>query len=256
MAGTTSEATLDMGLVGKVARTELRRIPTEAGVGANYDQAARAVAEAYLASYLKDGAGTVARVDELVRADAPGGAFPGPLPDGQELTEEFAVGRTLAAAALEHARADLEAAREGFAERALAAAERVPFAENSKPFWEEIGNTGDYARLGGVDMLRSIRSGQTCTPKYVLDRAMEIDLPGGRTADEVITPDDCEGIAEGLMASFGDVELDYADDEDIYDKLRKAVDAHLEKEAERGVVCEDLELGGDGHEADKEKGAI
>ena len=105
MAGTTSEATLDMGLVGKVARTELRRIPTEAGVGANYDQAARAVAEAYLASYLKDGAETVARVDELVRADAPGGAFPSPLPDGQELTEEFAVGRTLAAAALEHARA-------------------------------------------------------------------------------------------------------------------------------------------------------
>lgn len=73
----------------------------------------------------------------------------------------------------------------------------------------------DPARLEGVDPDRPVMSQQSVTPRDIMVRAGTIEFGGGRTASDLLTWTDCDGIAEDLMDSFGGLELDYADLEDV-----------------------------------------
>lgn len=216
---------LDWPLVEKVARNELD-LMSRLGPGSDrtpltpeYRAASIALARAHLGAYLDDRTAVALDValwalcehhDDRLR----------PRP----LTDEFVAGHALALTALKHGADD--------AARAMAGKERAREGAFGLNLMADIGEvTPD--RMVGIDMTRPIQSRQTCTPQEVMARAEDLDLwtGDGERADgpcaDMLTFADCEEIAQGLMDSFGGLDLDYADLEEVDDRIIGRVQANL-----------------------------
>lgn len=209
MSITSSIEGLDWPLMEKIARNELDLMSrpflgsNRAALTPEEHACSVALSKAHLSAYLDAHADVAVQVARwAMSAHDADPALDARVP----LTDEFVVGHALAVTALKHGVDDTVSVLFG-KERALDLADSLNLMAN-------IGEvTPD--RMVGVDMTRPIQSRQTCTPLEVMDRAEEIELEDGRVAADALTFADCEEIAQGLMDSFGGVDLDYADLEDV-----------------------------------------
>lgn len=215
---------LDMALVSKIARNELELMAGDDwGEGTlpvprtACTDLAKSVLEGYLG--LPDVVGPIA--DRALRAADMGPASSASL--GPSIpTDEFVAGHALAVAARNHAARALDTGLAQFASRAL-----------DPGLHRDLDLIGpvDGDRAVGVSMERGIRSAQTCAPRTIALRAERYDIGDGWTAADVLTPADCEDIARGLMESFGGLDLDYADLEDVDDRIRQKLAEKAERTA-------------------------
>lgn len=209
---------LDMEQVGRIARNEARRLSGQMWDFLDFPVISGPLSERYVELYLEMPDERVAPIagraleeaDEAWNDLVEGGASRWP--------DEFVVGHALAVAARDHACADTSWAVEAFAERA---------AEPGDHSLLDRMGVVDAARLEGVDMDRAFRSAQTCTPRDVAERAAEHEVEGYASALDLLGPRDFERIAEGLMESFGGLELDYQDYEDIDCRIADVVEEKL-----------------------------
>ena len=66
-------------------------------------------------------------------------------------------------------------------------------------------------------------SEQSICARDVMERAADFELDDGTTALDVLPLTAFEEIAQGLMSSFGNIDLDYSDLEDIDSRIEGAL---------------------------------
>lgn len=210
---------LDYDLVCKIAKTELHRLDCVDWTPFDDCRMSAPVAACYLESYLSDRANIAdpVMVNAFEKFDRSPVTIQG---TSRTWPAEFVAGHALAIAARNHACADLDRGLDDFAEHAVDAA--------------CTGATGPLDRAGvimpdreqGVDFDRKIRSEQYITAREVINCMADIGIKPPdpetltepaepRSAADILTPADAEDIAQRLMASFRERELDYDDERDI-----------------------------------------
>ncbi len=219
---------LDWGLVEKIARNELRLSPWADAAG-DLAEVKRAFANALLERHLdiwrdippEAGGVPTAAIKDTLSKMIGSEPFPGAA-DG--LSDEFIAGHAIAVMATIDADRNLA--------RIPMLSEVVDKDPEKRPLMAYLGEVGPD-RMQGVDMTRPIQSRQSVTPQAVMDRAEDLDLwtrddklADGPCAD-VLTFADCEEIAQRLMDSFGDLDLDYGDLEEVDDRIVSRAQANL-----------------------------
>lgn len=203
-AGATED--LDMGLVAKIARNEAAVLAREVGSDDASGFLTCAVARFHLETYLSDASALEVLAETALReADAIGREALGTA----GTSDEYVAGYVLATTAWMCARDD-SPSLPATEPRGLIARDFIPRAVLALSL-EAV----DPARLEGVDPDEPVMSRQSVTPRDIMDRAEAIELPDGRAASEVVSWSDCREIAQRLMDSFGGLELDYADLEEV-----------------------------------------
>lgn len=208
---------LDWELLERVAVTEGRRLSKESW---NIDDispaASSALAEIYVGRYLDAPEAIVlplaeAAAEEFEERYSRDASYP-------DWPAEFIVGHALAVNARDHACADIGLCSDRFRERAL--------CEGDHWLLDKMGRvTAD--RLEGVDLDRRVMSEQSICARDVMERAADFELDDGTTALDVLPLTAFEEIAQGLMSSFGSIDLDYSDLEDIDSRIEDALSGLL-----------------------------
>lgn len=211
---------IDERVAFKVARNELGHLRFHGSDA--LANASRAVALCYLDRYstypeiVK--AVTEVAFKQLAELELGGSSLPA------RLSPNFVLGRALAAAARDHAEADLDLVRDDFDERATMCLEDVIRADLRITLPHDKSPLGP-ARMAGVDMGRKIRSTQGITPKQVKDILRErLDDEDDRKMLKSLTYEDFEALARELMESYGGIEFDCEDASDLADRARELVE--------------------------------
>lgn len=223
---------LERDLVVRIAKNELERLAYMEWNKDDWPGFSADLAESYLGLYI--------HYDEIYKPIAKQALWEAdqkfidiPLERSDVWTDEFVVGHALAVTARNHASADICPLLDDsvFIRRALE--DRT----GNHPLLANIGDV-DEVRLQSfqsIDMEKHIRSSQFCTPNDIARRAVDIEVGNDSTAYDVLEPCDFQRIAKDLMYSFRDVELDYADYEEIDDRIAAAVEAKLSIKETRKV---------------------
>lgn len=202
---------IDEGVVFKVARNELGHLHFHGSDA--LANASRAVALCYLDRYstypeiIK--AVTEVAFKQLAELELGGSSLP------SRLSPNFVLGRALAAAARDHAEADLDLVRDDFDERAtmglddvIRADLRITLPHDKSPV--------DAARMAGVDMERKLRSAQWITP----DEVKRLLVWSDRVDVERLTFEDFDTLARELMESYEGIEFDCNDAFDLAERAK------------------------------------
>lgn len=211
---------LDYELVRRIAKAELCRFEGRPWNAFDDERMSAPVAACYLESYL-DERSLIANPIMLNAFEDFEAIEDAPMfiqGTDRPWSAEFVAGHALAVAARNHACADLDLVLDAFSERALCEGDVGP-----------LDRAGDVApsREEGVDLDRPIRSAQTITARDIATRAQDyaFDKDGEElSALDHLTSKDFEDIAESLMASFGGIELDYPDLEDVDCRIGKLLE--------------------------------
>lgn len=210
---------LDYDLVQRIAETELHRLDCVDWTPFDDCRMSAPVAACYLESYLTDRANIAdpIMVNAFEKFDRSPITIQG---TSRTWPAEFVAGHALAVAARNHACADLGRGLDGFAEHAVDAA-----CTGATGPLDHAGVILPY-REQGVDVDREIRSEQFITARQVMSCMAGIDIEPPdpetltepaepRSAGDILTPADAEDIAQRLMASFRERDLDYDDERDV-----------------------------------------
>ena len=210
---------LDLDTVMRVASNEIGKITERpAGEADAHSEALRALAKSYLAHYEQYGA--------MICDEVFGEAFR-QLREATRLGEasvkfshEFVCGRALAVSAVKHAQTDIDLVNDDFVQRATECLRIYQLAPVGEA-WEGV----PADRVVGADMSEEFRSAQSLSGKAVKLRVAEDldpDDPEQRAVLNVLTEADYVALAKGLMDSYRNIDIDYADMEWIDEQAMRA----------------------------------
>ncbi len=221
---------IDWDLVARIADNELKRLSNIEWNQYDWPEISASLANYYLYLYFQDEE-MFKPFAQMALVEAEQKFIDLPFELSDVWSDEFVIGHGLAVAARNHASADVASLlNDGIFRREARRAQKV---NHSLLF--SIGEDVDKARLQGVNMERQIQSSQFCTPNDIARRAVDIEVSNDSTAFDVLEPCDFEKIATDLMDSFMDIQLDYADYEEIDDRIAVAVEEKLSVKETRKV---------------------